>query len=49
MEGEIKCPFCDFRFTVIWNGDGLGAPTYCPRCGEELDYGEHLCGEADSP
>lgn len=40
MDDEVVCPYCGFRFTVIWSNDGLGPPEFCPRCGEEMDYGQ---------
>lgn len=36
------CPYCGFNFIVVWSNDGCGPPEFCPRCGEEMDYSEHV-------
>lgn len=44
MEDEmICCPDCGFVFMVIWNNWALGPPGgFCPYCGEDFNYMEHL-------
>jgi predicted Zn-ribbon and HTH transcriptional regulator len=40
MDDFVWCQWCGFHFQVVWSNDGLGSPEYCPRCGEEMDYGQ---------
>lgn len=39
----IKCPDCDSVFSVVWNRHWEGQkPEYCPFCGLEFEYSEHV-------
>jgi putative FmdB family regulatory protein len=35
----INCPYCGDSFEV-WFKTSEDSPRYCPKCGEEMDYGE---------
>jgi len=35
----IECPECNNQFELIWN-ISWEVPTYCPFCGEEINYEE---------
>ena len=34
----IECPECNNYFEIIWSG--IERPTYCPFCGQEINYQE---------
>ena len=37
-EANMTCSYCNLGAQVVWEDDGCGAPEFCPRCGEQMDY-----------